>query len=304
MTKLNTQLIEAFAQDAAELYKSFIGKYPFTKLMFVKTLLHSSGNIGLIVLESGRVVGKYSVFSSSEGFIVKGGIDKGICVIYKLQLNSIYDIINNRDTYHKHLWKLMKYGIKLANPIVIKERASLYGVLKGANVLLRPCDDSDMKYLVEWYNDYELNRLAGWTSSRVTEARLRYNYSKSYGYDPMNLIIDNECGKPIGTIQLYDFSDLDKSCKLGIRIGDKQSWGKGYGEAAVNVLLEYAFMKLELNRVSLRVYEFNERAVRCYLKCGFQHEGTARKSAYIDGAYYDEILMGILKSEFIRTHSK
>jgi RimJ/RimL family protein N-acetyltransferase len=113
-------------------------------------------------------------------------------------------------------------------------------------------------------------------------------------------MIESKEGTPIGTIQLYDFNEQDKNCKLGIRIGDKNYWSKGYGEDAVKTLLEYAFTKIDIYRVTLKVYEYNERAVRCYLKCGFQTEGRTRQSANIDGKYYDEIIMGAIKSDYIR----
>jgi RimJ/RimL family protein N-acetyltransferase len=149
-----------------------------------------------------------------------------------------------------------------------------------------------------------LNRLAGWSSSRVTPDKLKYNITRSFGYDPMNLMIDDEEGKPIGTIQLYDFNEQDKSCKLDIRIGDRDYWSKGYGEDAVKTILEYAFFKIDIFRVSLKVYEYNDRAVRCYLKCGFRCEGRTRQSAYIDGKFYDEIIMGVLKSDFLQLSDK
>jgi RimJ/RimL family protein N-acetyltransferase len=156
-----------------------------------------------------------------------------------------------------------------------------------------------MPYLLKWYNDYELNRLAGWTRGKVSASKLRYNMIRTFGSDPMNLMIDNLEGMPIGTIQLYDFNDQDKSCKLGIRIGDKNYWSQGYGADAVNTIVEYGFTQMDINRIALRLYEFNNRAARCYEKFGFKHEGVSRKSAFIDGEYNDEILMGILKSEFL-----
>jgi RimJ/RimL family protein N-acetyltransferase len=265
--------------------------------------MHNSGNFGLIITEKDKIKGKYSIYLSSEGNVVKSGIDKGINICYKISIQIIKEIMERKEEYKKSPWKLIRYFPTLLWSLLIKERTFYYGVLKGKKVFLRPSVDSDMGYLMEWYNDYELNKLAGWTYSKVTESNLKHNYSKSYGYDPMNLIIDNEDGKPIGTIQLYDFSHIDKTCKLGIRIGDKSHWGKAYGEDAVNTILEYAFMQLDINRVSLRVYEYNERAARCYLKCGFENEGRSRKSALIDGKYYDEILMGILKSDFIEVNS-
>lgn len=303
MKYLSTELIEEFSEIIKELYKLFFKKFPFFKIVIINAIMHSSSNFGLIITEKGKLIGKYSIYLTSEHNVVKSGIEKDINVCYKISIQTVKDIMSGKDEYRKHIWKLIRFIPALISSQLIKERTFYYGVLKGKKIFLRPSVDSDMEYLLNWYNDYELNRLAGWSSSKATEGRLKFNYSKSYGYDPMNLIIDNEDGKPIGTIQLYDFSDIDKTCKLGIRIGDKTHWGKGYGEDAVNTILEYAFTKMDINRVSLRVYEFNERAARCYLKCGFENEGRARKSAFIDGQYYDEILMGILKSDFIKENA-
>ena len=208
--------------------------------------------------------------------------------------------MQNKRKYMEKPYKLLKFFPAFLKSVSIDNRGLAESMLKGSKVILRPGADSDIYYLLRWYNDGELNRLAGWSSTRVTPDKLRYNIARSFGYDPMNLMIDNEEGIPIGTIQLYNFNEQDKSCKLGIRIGDRNYWSKGYGEDAVKTLLEYAFMKIDIFRVTLKVYEYNERAVKCYLKCGFQNEGRTRQSAYIDGKFYDEIIMGILKSDYIR----
>ncbi len=299
MSNPGIETIKSFADAATELYKIFFKKYPAAKLLILRAMMQSSGNIGIIIMDKSLVVGKFTVYTSSEGNIVRSGIGDEIYVSYILNNSDIIDIISNKREYLAVPWKLFKYSSKLVRPSIAKTNPFYQSALMGERVFLRPYMESDMPYLLSWYNDYELNRLAGWTGSRIGEARLKYNYSKSYGYDPMNLIIDDENGKPIGTVQLYDFSDFDKSCKLGIRIGDKSCWSKGYGMDAVNTILEHAFMKMDQNRVALRVYEYNERAVKCYEKSGFKHEGRARKSAFIDGSFYDEVLMGILKSEYI-----
>ncbi len=197
-------------------------------------------------------------------------------------------------------YKLLKFFPAFLKSVSIDNKSLRDDALIGSKVTLRPGVETDIYLLFKWYNDTELNKLAGWSDSKATADKLRYNMSRSFGYDPMNLMIDNEEGTPIGTIQLYDFNEQDKSCKLGIRIGDSNYWGKGYGEDAVNTLLQYAFMKIDIYRVTLKVYEYNERAVKCYLKCGFQYEGRTRKSAFIDGKFYDEIIMGALKSDLIK----
>jgi RimJ/RimL family protein N-acetyltransferase len=62
--------------------------------------------------------------------------------------------------------------------------------------------------------------------------------------------------------------------------------------------LGFAFDEMNLHRIQLSVYEFNQRAMRCYEKCGFRHEGRAREAFYREGKYHDSLLMAILRQEF------
>lgn len=297
MDCIEQKKIESFVGALSELYPVFFGRFLFLKPIFINAVLYSSGNYGLAVKAMDATVGEFSIIQCTEGFVVKEGMDRSTNVCFTLQKVVIDDIVNNRGLYIKKPYKLLKYIFTYIRAVTIHDNKLYSTNLKGKKVVLRPGDHEDIAYLLRWYNDDELNRLAGWSNSKVTAEKLMYNMSRSFGCDPMNLMIDNENGMPIGTIQLYDFNDQDRSCKLGIRIGDSNYWGKSYGEDAVNTIVEYAFNKLDMYRVTLKVYEYNERALRCYLKCGFQLEGRTRKSACIDGTYYDEYIMGVLKSE-------
>jgi RimJ/RimL family protein N-acetyltransferase len=62
--------------------------------------------------------------------------------------------------------------------------------------------------------------------------------------------------------------------------------------------LGFAFGEMNLHRVFLTVYADNQRAIRCYEKCGFRHEGRQREARFSDGRYQDELMMGILREEF------
>ncbi len=75
--------------------------------------------------------------------------------------------------------------------------------------------------------------------------------------------------------------------------------GRGIGRAAIRKVLDYAFGSLGLHRVDLRVLSFNQRAIGCYLACGFVHEGTERESACIAGEWHDDWIMSILQHEHI-----
>ena len=86
---------------------------------------------------------------------------------------------------------------------------------------------------------------------------------------------------------------------VGIGIGEREFWGKGYGTDAMRLLLRYAFTELNLRRVSLNVFEFNERAIRSYEKVGFRLEGRERQVMQREGRRWDLIDMGILREEWM-----
>jgi RimJ/RimL family protein N-acetyltransferase len=85
---------------------------------------------------------------------------------------------------------------------------------------------------------------------------------------------------------------------VGIGLGERSLWGKGYGTDAMKVILRYAFQELNLRRVSLDTFEYNPRAIRSYEKAGFIHEGCARAFLFREGKRWDMIFMGILREEW------
>jgi len=105
-------------------------------------------------------------------------------------------------------------------------------------------------------------------------------------------------GKYIGGCGLFGFSETDRTAELGIGIGDKAYWNKGYGREAVGLLLDYAFRLRNWRRVWLRVWGNNERGIRAYRACGFVEEGRLRDHVWSAGAYYDLVVMGILREEW------
>jgi len=84
---------------------------------------------------------------------------------------------------------------------------------------------------------------------------------------------------------------------IGIFLG-QPFWNKGLGTEAVRILIEFAFGELNVNKIKLQVFSFNKRAIRSYEKNGFKIEGVLREEVYRNGQYYDEIVMGLLASEW------
>ena len=102
----------------------------------------------------------------------------------------------------------------------------------------------------------------------------------------------------IGHCALFNVNSTAQTCELGITVGDKKFWGKGYGSESTRLLVEYAFRYQNFRRVWLHVNAANERAVRAYRSCGFVEEGRLRAHVWSDGAYDDLLVMGLLREEW------
>jgi RimJ/RimL family protein N-acetyltransferase len=107
----------------------------------------------------------------------------------------------------------------------------------------------------------------------------------------------------IGTCSLFHEDALVRQAELGVALR-LDAAGKGYGTDAVRVLIDYAFTRRNLRRVYLGVLASNERAIASYRKVGFVEEGRLREHAWVRGAYDDEVLMGLLRSEWLAVRER
>lgn len=175
-------------------------------------------------------------------------------------------------------------------------------MIYGDRIRLRAPERSDLPDFVTWLNDPEVRQeLAHFRPfSQVEEDRWFENMLESPGEEhPMVIeIADGDSWHPIGNCSFIGFDWRIRAAEVGIFIGDKSSWNQGYGTEAMNLLVKHGFETLNLNRISLRVYETNQRAIRCYKKVGFALEGRLRQSEYRDGKYIDVLLMSLLRSEW------
>jgi RimJ/RimL family protein N-acetyltransferase len=174
--------------------------------------------------------------------------------------------------------------------------------MEGKLVRLRGYEKSDLDAVMRWWHDEEITKVisvAVFPASSLEEER--FIESVASGKDASNKEFAIETlsnRKYIGAIGLHSINWLCRHAKLGIVIGDKEYWGRGFGTDAVRLLLRLAFEKMGLHRVELFVFTFNERAIACYEKCGFCREGVLRDYGFKLGAFQDVVIMSILASEY------
>jgi RimJ/RimL family protein N-acetyltransferase len=182
-----------------------------------------------------------------------------------------------------------------------KNLMTYYKKLIGEKCYLSPCQVEDAEKWTAWFNDLDVAIPLGDEAYTLISLEKSQKNVKNMIKEHQHVfsIVDNEKDALIGRCLLFGLDEVNRKAMLGIVIGEKEFWGKGYGQDATKLLLEYAFNLLNLNSVMLGVMAFNERAVHCYQKVGFKEVGRRREARIIGKQRYDVILMDILAEEFL-----
>ena len=181
------------------------------------------------------------------------------------------------------------------------DRASLHpAVIQGRRVRLRRHQPGDLDAVRRWYHDPEVARLTRFQIAPVTEDDVRRYFQlrllapDAFAY---GVLVDGGA-RLVGTTTFSALDADNGSVMFHITIGEHDAWGHGYGTEATELMVAHAFERLGLHRVALSVFAFNTRAIRCYEKAGFRIEGRSREAVWRDGAFWDEVHMGILAPEW------
>ena len=178
--------------------------------------------------------------------------------------------------------------------------ARLNNHLCGTLVRLVTIDPgADSALIARWNQNSEYQQLLDWGPARLYSPKeirewIEKESGKMFSFSIRTLADD----KPIGMLDLSGINWTAGDAWLSVGIGEPEYWGKGYGREAVDLLLRFGFESLNLRRVSLDVFEYNERAIKSYCKLGFQIEGRMRQFLNRYDRRWDLIYMGILRSEW------
>ncbi len=162
-----------------------------------------------------------------------------------------------------------------------------------------PDPETDADLMAKWGRDSEYARLLDAAPALPRTGKQIKEWMEKGEPDAFNFIIHSLAdSRAIGMIGLGGLNWTARSAWVGIGVGEREFWGHGYGTDAMQVILRFAFRELNLHRVNLDVFEYNERAQKSYLKCGFIEEGRTRQSMLREGRRWDTIYMGILREEW------
>lgn len=170
-------------------------------------------------------------------------------------------------------------------------------ILVGDRVYLRPVVPDDVgEAYCRWMNEPDTNRFLESRFSVHSVASLREYVTARLG-DGSNAffaIVFKEGDRHIGNIKAGPIDPNHHFADIGILIGAKDCWGKGYASEAIRLVVDYAFSVLGLHKLTAGCYAPNLGAIRAFEKAGFVQEGVRRAHCYFEGRYVDDILLGLL----------
>jgi RimJ/RimL family protein N-acetyltransferase len=175
-------------------------------------------------------------------------------------------------------------------------------MLYGKRIRLRANEHADLPSFVNWLNDPKVRRYTSMTLpvSQATEEHWfedmlkRPPEEQSLGIE----IKEGENWRLIGNCGIFDINWRTRSAEVGLFIGDKSCWNKGYGTEVMKLLLNHGFGTLNLNRIFLHVDAANIAGIRAYEKAGFVREACLRQANFREGRYWDDLVMSVLRSEW------
>jgi len=173
--------------------------------------------------------------------------------------------------------------------------------LKGLKIHLRALSEKDLseEYL-QWLNDDEVCRYNSHAVFPNTEQKMKNYFNRLDSQQEVVLaIIDNESAKHIGNISLQNINWVSKNAEFAVLLGDKKFWGKGCGEEAARLIIDYGFERLNLHRIYCGTIEGNEGMKKLATKLNMRQEGVRRQAIYKHGQYLDIIEYGILRTEYL-----
>ena len=183
----------------------------------------------------------------------------------------------------------------------MKVRGPYLRILEGEHIYLREVRLSDVnETYYRWMNDPEI--------TRNIESRFFPNSIETLKEFVGEIARNRECAffaiilkdekRHIGNIKIGPINFIHRFADVGILIGEKDCWGRGLGTETIRIISEYAFSKLNLNKLTAGCYDQNIGSIKAFKKAGFSEEGIRKQQYFCDGQYVDDVILGLLRADF------
>jgi len=151
---------------------------------------------------------------------------------------------------------------------------------------------------LQWLNDAEVcqdNRHAVFPHTAAQMKKYIESASDS-GTDHVFAICLKKNNKHVGNVSVGGISWINRSCEIAVLLGEKEVWGQGIGTEACQLVLDYIFSRLNLNRVRMGMTTRNKAIIQIAKKLGMSQEGIFKQALFKNGEYLDVVQFAIFNS--------
>lgn len=179
------------------------------------------------------------------------------------------------------------------------------GLWQGEKVRLRAIEPSDWETYFAWDQDDEQSRALYFVPFPQSQASVKQFAEKAAMRKPesdnFRFVIENSEHKVVGDITTHNCDQRNGNFSWGVNI--KQEYRrKGYASEAIRLVMRYYFQELRYQKVTISIYSFNKASIKLHERLGFQQEGRIRRTVFTGGQYFDELIYGLTKEEFVAKH--
>jgi len=172
-------------------------------------------------------------------------------------------------------------------------------MIEIGNLILRKPTQTDVEELFVLKNNEKAAFLLGGVFHQYTKEDISrwIDFHNGNKEELLFVIFDKVEGRLIGHAGFYKIDQIARKAEYGILIADDNSRGKGFGTLCTNMMIDYAFNTIGMNKVTAEVLDENKASAAMFKKCGFRVDGVLRDDIYKNGRYYDVFSMSILKKD-------
>ncbi len=149
-------------------------------------------------------------------------------------------------------------------------------------------DSETTQYLESRFGDNSLQGIRDFVSSATANSDIIFF-----------AIISKDDDKHIGNVKIGPVNHAHKFADVGIMIGEKDYWGKGFATETIKLIISYAFNVLKLHKLNAGCYELNKGSENAFKKAGFVQEGIRKKHFKYNGKFIDELLFGLVNPNWV-----
>ncbi len=170
-------------------------------------------------------------------------------------------------------------------------------MIAGEHVILRAFEREDAERCYRWMNDPNI--------VRTLKARYPIAFSNEMewleramtpGATERHFAIERKDDRShIGNASIHDIDWVSRTGWFGLFIGEPTAWNRGFGSDAIQTLVQFAFDDMNMQKLRISVFDYNERAKHILTSRGFVQEGKLARDFYREGTYHDIVILSIFR---------